>query len=101
MEKGWTWPTMADNDQADAFLDFGGSGFPFLVMLDTDGTVRGAAARGRHQLGGTHRGREIGEAHVGGLDELRGLHVVRTAFDELVQRHRETREARRQRRARA
>ncbi len=39
VEKGWPWPTMADNEQSDAFLDFGGSGFPFLVMLDADGTV--------------------------------------------------------------
>ena len=39
VEKGWPWPTMADNAQSDAFLDFGGSGFPFLVMLDSDGTV--------------------------------------------------------------
>jgi len=39
VEKGWPWPTMVDNAQSDAFLDFGGSGFPFLVMLDADGTV--------------------------------------------------------------
>jgi len=39
VEKGWEWPTMADDEQSSAFLDFGGSGFPFLVMLDADGTV--------------------------------------------------------------
>jgi cytochrome c biogenesis protein CcmG/thiol:disulfide interchange protein DsbE len=39
VEKGWPWPTMADDEQASAFIDFGGAGFPFLLILDTDGTV--------------------------------------------------------------
>jgi thiol-disulfide isomerase/thioredoxin len=37
--KGWPWPTMADDEQSSAFLDFGGAGFPFLVIVDSDGTV--------------------------------------------------------------
>ncbi len=39
VDKGWPWPTMADDAQSSAFVDFGGSGFPFLVILDADGTV--------------------------------------------------------------
>ena len=39
VDKGWPWPTMADDDGSDAFLEFGGSGFPYLVILDSDGTV--------------------------------------------------------------
>ena len=39
VEKGWPWPTMADDAQSSAFIDFGGAGFPFLVIVDTDGTV--------------------------------------------------------------
>jgi thiol-disulfide isomerase/thioredoxin len=41
VDKGWPWPTMADDAQSSAFIDFGGSGFPFLVMLDADGNVLG------------------------------------------------------------
>ena len=39
VEKGWPWPTMADDAQSSAFIDFGGAGFPFLVIVDSDGTV--------------------------------------------------------------
>jgi thiol-disulfide isomerase/thioredoxin len=39
VDKGWPWPTVADDAESNAFLDFGGTGFPFLVMLDADGTV--------------------------------------------------------------
>ena len=39
VDKGWPWPTMADDEQSSAFLDFGGAGFPFLVIVDSDGTV--------------------------------------------------------------
>jgi thiol-disulfide isomerase/thioredoxin len=39
VEKGWPWPTLADDEQASAFVDFGGATFPFLVIVDADGTV--------------------------------------------------------------
>ncbi len=35
----WPWPTMADDDQSSAFTAYGGQSFPYLVMLDADGTV--------------------------------------------------------------
>lgn len=38
-DKGWSWPTMADDEALDAFGAYGGMGFPFTVVLDTDGTV--------------------------------------------------------------
>lgn len=38
-EKGWPWPTMADDEIQTAIAAFGGSAFPFAVVLDTDGTV--------------------------------------------------------------
>ncbi len=39
VDKGWPWPTMADDANSDAIGYFGGTGFPFLVILDSDGTV--------------------------------------------------------------
>lgn len=39
VDKGWRWPVMADNETGDAMGYYGGTGFPFLVMLDSDGTV--------------------------------------------------------------
>jgi thiol-disulfide isomerase/thioredoxin len=39
VEKGWPWPTMADSENSEALQAFGGTGFPFLVILDSDGTV--------------------------------------------------------------
>jgi thiol-disulfide isomerase/thioredoxin len=39
VEKDWPWPAMADDQIASTFGAFGGSGFPFLVLLDGDGTV--------------------------------------------------------------
>jgi cytochrome c biogenesis protein CcmG/thiol:disulfide interchange protein DsbE len=38
-DESWPWPVMADDKQNNAFSYFGGAGFPFLVMLDKDGTV--------------------------------------------------------------
>jgi cytochrome c biogenesis protein CcmG/thiol:disulfide interchange protein DsbE len=38
-EKGWPWPTMADDEELTAIGSMGGTSFPFLVVLDTDGTV--------------------------------------------------------------
>ena len=37
--KDWTWSVLADSVESAAFLEFGGSGFPYLVLLDADGTV--------------------------------------------------------------
>jgi hypothetical protein len=30
---------MADDAQSSAFVDFGGDGFPYLMIVDSDGTV--------------------------------------------------------------
>jgi thiol-disulfide isomerase/thioredoxin len=39
VETGWDWPVMADSEGSEAFLAYGGSGFPYMVMLDSDGAV--------------------------------------------------------------
>jgi len=39
VDKGWPWPTMADSETSEAMEAFGGTGFPFLVILDSDGNV--------------------------------------------------------------
>ena len=39
VDKGWPWPTMADDADTTALVAMGGTGFPFAVVLDTDGTV--------------------------------------------------------------
>ena len=39
VDKGWPWPTIADDAELNAFGYFGGAGFPFLVILDADGKV--------------------------------------------------------------
>jgi len=38
-DRGWPWPTMADDEIGSAIVAYGGSAFPFAVVLDTDGTV--------------------------------------------------------------
>ena len=38
-DMGWLWPTMADNEQQAAIQANGGTVYPFLVILDADGTV--------------------------------------------------------------
>lgn len=38
-DKGWPWTTMADDVDSTAFLASGGSGFPYLVLLDADGNI--------------------------------------------------------------
>ena len=38
-DKDWTWPVLADTADADAFQAYGGSGFPYTVMLFPDGSV--------------------------------------------------------------
>ncbi|MFT7503138.1 MAG: cytochrome c biogenesis protein CcmG/thiol:disulfide interchange protein DsbE, partial [Gammaproteobacteria bacterium] len=39
VEKNWTWPMLADTADSEAIQMYGGSGFPFVVMLNADGTV--------------------------------------------------------------
>jgi thiol-disulfide isomerase/thioredoxin len=39
IDKGWPWPMLVDNEASEAFLTYGGSSFPFLVILDADGNV--------------------------------------------------------------
>ncbi|HYN35258.1 MAG TPA: TlpA disulfide reductase family protein [Ilumatobacteraceae bacterium] len=39
VEKGWPWEAMADDADSSAFMFSGGSGFPYLVILDADGNV--------------------------------------------------------------
>jgi thiol-disulfide isomerase/thioredoxin len=39
VDKDWTWPVLADTLDADAFQLYGGTGFPYTVMLNADGTV--------------------------------------------------------------
>lgn len=39
VDNGWSWPTIADDEILSAINAFGGTGFPFTVVLDTDGTV--------------------------------------------------------------
>lgn len=46
-EKGWTWAAMADDDELTAISAFGGTAFPFTVILDENGDVlarRGGSA---------------------------------------------------------
>lgn len=38
-DRGWPWPTMADDEALSAMAAVGGSSFPFAVVLDTDGNV--------------------------------------------------------------
>ena len=38
-EKDWTWPVLADTADSEAIQLYGGTGFPFTVMLNADGTV--------------------------------------------------------------
>ncbi len=38
-EMQWDWPVLADSADNEAAMAFGVSGFPFVVILDTDGTV--------------------------------------------------------------
>ncbi len=39
VEKGWPWPMMADDEELTAVKAYGGTSFPFAVVLDADGTV--------------------------------------------------------------
>ena len=37
--EGWTWPVLADDEQISALSAYGGTSFPFVVLLDGEGTV--------------------------------------------------------------
>ena len=39
-DKGWEWPTMADDAELTAFTAYGGTRFPFFVVVGEDGTVK-------------------------------------------------------------
>jgi thiol-disulfide isomerase/thioredoxin len=39
VEMGWPWPIMVDSVGSEAIIAYGGTGFPFTVMLDEDGVV--------------------------------------------------------------
>lgn len=38
-EMGWRWESMADSEAAEALIAYGGTSFPFTVIVDGDGTV--------------------------------------------------------------
>ena len=40
VEKGWTWPILADSSSREAAEAYGVSGFPFFVIVGADGTVK-------------------------------------------------------------
>ena len=44
-EKDWTWPVLADTADSEAIQLYGGTGFPFTVMLNADGTVNALKSR--------------------------------------------------------
>lgn len=52
-DEGWLWPTMADDANATAFGVNGGSGFPYMLLLDEDGVVLS-------RISGEHSADEIG-----------------------------------------
>jgi len=35
----WTWPVVADDEQQDAALAVGTTGYPFIVFVDADGNL--------------------------------------------------------------
>lgn len=44
VDKGWTWPVLADSETSEAAQAMGVSGFPFSVIIGADGTVLGRAS---------------------------------------------------------
>lgn len=64
-DRGWPWPTMADDEEATAIKAMGGTSFPFAVVLDTDGTVLARRA-------GTASAAETVEFLEGALDTSAG-----------------------------
>jgi thiol-disulfide isomerase/thioredoxin len=43
-DKQWTWPAMADDEALTAFRAYGGTGFPSIVVIGADGTVKARAS---------------------------------------------------------
>ena len=39
LDRGFEWPVLADDESATAFLANGGSGFPYLMLVDADGNM--------------------------------------------------------------
>ena len=39
VEKDWSWPAMADDENSTAIKTYGGTSFPFTVVLDAEGNV--------------------------------------------------------------
>ncbi|MGB0113838.1 MAG: TlpA disulfide reductase family protein [Ilumatobacteraceae bacterium] len=39
VDKGWRWPTMADDEQQNAMVAFGGSSYPTMMIIDADGNL--------------------------------------------------------------
>ena len=44
VDKGWPWPVMADDAQSTSFIVNGGGGFPYLLLVDADGSVLARAS---------------------------------------------------------
>lgn len=38
-DNGWPWPVLADSAESEAMLAWGGSGFPYTVLVDADGNL--------------------------------------------------------------
>lgn len=41
VDRGWTWPVLADSQASDAAIAMGVSGFPYSIIVGTDGNVLG------------------------------------------------------------
>lgn len=41
VDKGWTWPVLADSQNSDAAIALGVSGFPYSIIVGADGNVLG------------------------------------------------------------
>ena len=39
VDKGWPWRTLADTAESTSFVVSGGSGFPYMVVLDAEGNI--------------------------------------------------------------
>lgn len=51
VDMGWDWPVLADSISSDAAVAMGVSGFPFSVIVGTDGTVLGRVSGELGQAG--------------------------------------------------
>jgi hypothetical protein len=52
LDKQWPWSVMADDVQSTSFVVNGGGGFPYLMIVDADGTVldRASGTKSAEQL---------------------------------------------------